>query len=266
MPSQKKDDNVCIIYNQKNDSPKFFEISKSEILGLVIGLPTLSLFALVLGIIGIIHTSPFHLIESYKQNLKARAVLSQGQDLDQRIQNLEEQNIDLKSKLKSAEDQILITKNSTAPNQGASTEIKNSPTIASNVALSIFRPVTGFKDRSKPAILNLTGFTTKIGKDTVELTFNIIPAGNGDEKLAGFILVMMKNELGIQFYPGNALASNDNLINYTTGEPFATQRFRPVVASFLKPRRSGNYFFTVYIFAKNGDLIHLQSTSLPLKI
>ena len=76
----------------------------------------------------------------------------------------------------------------------------------------------------------------------------------------------MKNELGISVYPQTALSGPETQINYFSGEPFATQRFRPVDASFLKPRKAGNYTFTVYIFAKNGDLLHFQSLVLQVKI
>ena len=75
----------------------------------------------------------------------------------------------------------------------------------------------------------------------------------------------MKNELGIQVYPFNVLNTPETQFNYATGESFSTQRFRPVDASFLKPRKPGNYIFTAYIFAKNGDLLNLQSIILPVK-
>jgi hypothetical protein len=96
--------------------------------------------------------------------------------------------------------------------------------------------------------------------------FNIIPATLGEGKLSGHIIAVMKNELAIQVYPQSALNVQSSQINYSSGEPFATQRFRPVDAGFLKPRKAGNYIFTVYIFAKNGDLIHYQSVILPVKL
>jgi hypothetical protein len=129
--------------------------------------------------------------------------------------------------------------------------------------LSLFRPVQGQRDRTRPATLNLSGFKVIGNRDTTNFQFNIIPGG--ESKLAGHIIVLMKNELTIQVYPQQALGGNDTQINYSSGEPFSTQRFRPVDASFLKPRKPGNYTFTVYIFAKNGDLIHYQSVILPVK-
>ncbi|MBY0413312.1 MAG: hypothetical protein K2Q18_04070, partial [Bdellovibrionales bacterium] len=80
------------------------------------------------------------------------------------------------------------------------------------------------------------------------------------------IVVLMKNELAIQTYPLQALGGSDFQINYSAGEPFATQRFRPVDASFVKPRKSGNYSFTVFIFSRTGDLIHFQSVNAALKL
>jgi hypothetical protein len=131
--------------------------------------------------------------------------------------------------------------------------------------LSLFRPIQGQRDKTRPAVLNLSDFKVLVNRDSANLQFNIIPAFDKEERLAGHIIVIMKNELGIQVYPMNALSGSETQINYSTGEPFATQRFRPVNANFLRPRKAGNYTFTIYIFAKNGDLLHYQSVILPVK-
>jgi len=132
--------------------------------------------------------------------------------------------------------------------------------------LSLFRPIQGQKDRTRPAVLNLSGFKAEVSRDNVNLKFNIIPAVTDDSKISGHIIVLMKNELAIQTYPLQALGGNDFQINYSAGEPFSTQRFRPVDAGFVKPRKSGNYSFTVFIFSRTGDLIHFQSVNIPLKL
>lgn len=269
---------ISIIYNQNNDSPKYFELKKSKLLLFVIGLPTLTLIALVLGAVGLVHTSPFHLIDTYRQNTLAREAVAKTNSLIGQIQKGEEEKEILKKKLEDAE-LALNSASSTAQDATEGSPLPNPkaaiaacppgvPSGSSAIGLSplsLFRPIQGQRDRTRPATLNLSGFKIVMNRDTANLQFNIIPALGGEGKLAGHIIAIMKNELAIQVYPANALYGPDTQINYSSGEPFATQRFRPVDANFLKPRKAGNYTFTVYIFAKNGDLLHFQSVILPVR-
>jgi len=260
-------DSISIIYNQKNDSPKYFVLKKSKLLLFIIGMPTITLIALILGIIGLIHTSPFHLIDTYRQNSLAREAVAKTNSLIKQINTAEEEKLALTKKLTDAEEQLKskTTPSESAVEQPAQKAVPSAGTISSAglASLSIFRPIQGQKDRTRPATLNLTEFKVIVSRDTINLHFNIIPSG--DSKLAGHIIVLMKNELTVQIYPPAALSTTDYQINYSSGETFSTQRFRPVDANFLKPRKSGNYTFTVFIFAKNGDLLHNQSTILPVK-
>ncbi len=289
MPhSNKSDETISIIYNKKNDSPKYFEITKSKILFFVVGLPTITLIALVLGAVGLVHTSPFHLIDNYRQNSMAREAVAKSNALNAQVLKSEEEKLALQKKLTEAEEQLKVVQPKTtvtsatanhepsgANEKCPSTQVCPAPVSglsSSNVnsiglsTLSFFRPIQGQKDRTRPATLSLSGFKIISNRDTTNLQFNIIPAAVGEEKLSGHIIVIMKNELAIQVYPLTALNVPGTQINYASGEPFATQRFRPVDASFLKPKKSGIYTFTVYIFAKNGDLMHFQSVLMPVKL
>lgn len=269
MPEkQNKNDFISIIYNQNNDSPKYFELKKSKLLLFIIGLPTITLVALSLGAIGLVHTSPFHLIDTYKQDSLTRDAISKTDSLLDQLQTSENEKNILAKKLEDA--QIALNQTQTAsdtnkPSAAPTPSVSASAQSIGLSTLSFFRPVQGQRDKTTPATLNLSGFKVVINRDTVNFQFNIIPVVGGEAKLAGHIVAIMKNELGIQVYPMNALSGHETQINYSSGEPFATQRFRPVDTSFLKPRRAGNYTFTVYIFAKNGDLLHYQSVILPVR-
>lgn len=261
------EDFISVIYNQKNDSPKYIELKKSKILLFIIGLPTITLISLILGGIGLVHTSPFHLIDTYQQDARARDAIAKTDSLIKQIKNSVEEKILLEKKLILAEEQL-----KSLPKNFEGSKVETSVPIPSNSinsiglsTLSLFRPIQGQKDLTRPATLNLSGFKIVENRDTTNLQFNIIPTAEGGNKLAGHIIVLMKNELTIQVYPQRALLGNETQINYSSGEPFATQRFRPVDASFLKPRKPGNYTFAVYIFARNGDLLHYQSLVMPVK-
>ena len=273
---------ISIIYHQRNDSPKYFEVKKTQLYWFIIGLPAFTIVAIILGLWGLANSSPFHVIESYKRNQIIRNEQSRTENLLEENEKLKNEMLQLEERLKS---------NANFPT--ATGNLENTPTPVTTDAngkmcpaplpcppvpvagtinsiglstLSFFKPIQGQKDRTKPAVLSLSGFKTVVNRDTLNLQFNIIPTTPEDDKISGHIIVLMKNELGISAYPIQALGSNDFQINYSAGETFATQRFRPVDANFIKPKKSGYYSFTVFIFAKNGDLIHFQTLSLPVQL
>lgn len=277
-----KKDSISIVYHQRNDSPKYFEIKRSKVYLFFIGLPAITLIALIIGAIGLLNTSPFHLLHNYRQNSKARNEMANVEELKEKAESSAAENAQLKLELESLQAQM---KNEPAPTGTTPAVVATVPATAGKCpapiacangvsstvhsiglsTLSLFKPIQGQKDRTRPAVLSLTGFKTAMGRDTVNLQFNIIPTVTDDSKISGHIIVLMKNDLAIQAYPLQAFGGNDFQINYSAGEPFATQRFRPVDASFIKPKKSGNYSFTVFIFSKTGDLIHFQSVNAPLK-
>lgn len=276
-----KKDSISIIYHQKNDSPKYFEIKRSKIYLFFIGLPAITLIALIIGTVGLVSSGPFHLYDKYQQNRQARLQTENRENLEEKVDDTLEENTELKAQIKTLEEQLKTAATTqVTTTTTASGEVVQCPapvacppsTVSSSVqsiglsTLSLFKPIQGQKDRTRPAILNLSGFKTVVGRDTVNLQFNIIPAEMDDAKISGHIIVLMKNEIAIQAYPFGALGGSDFQINYSAGETFATQRFRPVDANFVKPRKSGNYSFTVFIFSRTGDLIHYQSLTLPVKL
>lgn len=286
--SENKHDSISIIYHQRNDSPKYFEVKRSKVFLFFVGLPAVTLAAVIIGVIGLINTSPMNLIKNYKDTSRERTLNSRQDELMTQVQNSTAENTQLKSDLAMLQEQL---KNAQTGNTAATTPAPQPTTTppssatqcpapvvcptpgvsanANSIGLSmtsLFRPIQGQKDKTRPAILSLSGFKTATGKDTVNLLFNIIPNAADDAKISGHIIVLMKNELGIQAYPLATFSGSDFQINYVSGEPFATQRFRPVDASFVKPRRSGNYSFTVFIFSRTGDLIHFQTINQPVKI
>lgn len=288
--SDSKKDSISVVYHQRNDSPKYFEISRTKVYLFFIGLPTLALIGFILGAIGLIHTSPFHLMENYRKTSKAREAYLDQEAAEEKLQSTLAENTELKNELASLQGQLKETEKTpvvaptdstptTAPTGSPSPEANlkcPAPTVcpdtssaAANInlsTLSLFKPIAAQKNRTRPAVLSLAGFKTLVARDTVSLQFNIIPTVEGDAKISGHIVVLMKNELGISAYPQQVLGGSDYQMNYSAGEPFATQRFRPVDASFLRPRKPGNYVFTIFIFSKTGDLLHYQTTILPLKL
>jgi hypothetical protein len=273
-------DSVSVIYHHKSESPKYFEIKKSKIFLLLIGLPTITLISLVIGAIGLVHTSPFHLVKNVRESRAAQiavdkqnALIEENEDLKQEVENLKANATEVVEQTPAAESESPKTETTKAADGKCPAPVACPATTASPAAqaiglstLSFFKPIQGQKDRTRPAQINLSGFKTVTGRDTVSLQFNIIPASGNDQKISGHIIVLMKNEQGISVYPAAALTGSDSQISYSSGEPFATQRFRPVDASFLKPRKAGNYIFSIFIFSRSGDLIHYQNAPMVIKL
>lgn len=311
-PKERDKDLVSIIYYQRKDSPKYFEIKKSIFFWWFVILPAVTLVSLTVAIFAAVHLSPTHLLQNY---LSAKNYSSMKGE----IESLKTENERLQDELKGKNRELLeLKKSSPDENQGAETtdpalattetpastsqEAPNKPAteqmnpaqaatetvLPKNNAplepvqqdptkklspqafglsyLSIFKPVAGQKDRTRPAQLSLSGFNVVSLRDTISLKFNITPLLPNEQKIAGHILVIMKGETGLQVYPQMSLNAPDAQISYSAGESFATQRFRPVDASFLKPRKSGQFVFTVLIFARNGDLIHSQTVPLFVRL
>lgn len=274
MTDKSDRDSVSIIYHQKSDSPKYFEIKKSKIYLILIGLPTITLIALVIGAVGLVHTSPFHLVDTYRQSNEARqviqkqnALMEENEELRTELEQLKEQSLNPQPSegTESAEGPAPVDGKCPAPVICPTGPVSATVSSIGLSTLSFFKPIQGQKDRTRPAQINLSGFKIAAGRDNVNLQFNIIPALGEDVKISGHIVVLMKNEFGISVYPAHALAGPDHQINFSAGEPFATQRFRPVDASFLKPRRPGNNVFTIFIFSRTGDLIHYQNATMAIK-
>ena len=284
----KKNEIVSIIYSTRNDSPKHLVVEKRKFLFFIVTLPLITIISIALGIVGLIHTSPFHLIQNYQTNNEAREAIAQTQSLKNNLIYIKSENESLKKEIETLkstsstaatnlpesknEEKTASTK--TSENKLSCPPVTVCPTtpsapMANSIGLStlsFFKPVQMQKDKTRPASLSLSDFKVVNNRDNLNFQFNIINNLGGDVKLSGHIIVLMKNETMIEVYPMNALStSRDHQINYASGEPFATQRFRPVDASFPKPKKGGNYVFTIYIFAKNGDLIHYQAVTLPVK-
>lgn len=278
--SKNNKDDVSIIYHVRNDSPKHIIVRRNKFLAFIILMPLLTIIGVFLGIVGLIHTSPFHLIQNYMKNNEAREAINRVSNLQLNLQNSLSENQSLKAevdKLKLDMQNCSPKNPESASNSPTTTNDKpivcppvNAAPMANSIGLStlsLFKPIQNQKDKTRPASLSLNDFKVVNMRDTVNLQFNIINLLGNDVKLAGHIMVLMKSDTMIEVYPINALNSpRDFQINYTAGEPFATQRFRPVDASFPKPRKAGNHVFTVFIFAKNGDLLHFQSVLIPVKI
>ena len=129
--------------------------------------------------------------------------------------------------------------------------------------MGLFLPVPGMQDLTRTPNLAVEYIEPVISGDRIQLKFNIINQTKDNQKLAGYIFVMMKHAGKIHVFPENSIEESEFKIKFNSGESFATQRFRPVDNVFF-PYKSGNieeFLFKVLIFSRTGDLLYKQLVS-----
>lgn len=278
-------DKVSIIYYQKNDSPKYFEIKTNLLYWLLIGIPSLAIFFFCLNLFGFFNLASKKLFESnqnFKTSLQHPNIKQELGDWQNKFLSLSTENERLRQEIENQKNMINNFKSSSSANVTSPPLVESTETVVkSNLPtpvnrhgqifqinpgfeqLMLFNVSPQFKDRTRPAQLNLSGFNLIETSSTLNFQFNIIPNRIDENKISGYIVVLMKNSSGIFAYPELALSGSQIKIHINRGEPFLTQRFRPVSASFLKPKKFKQNNFLIYIFDRNEDLIHFQTVTLP---
>jgi hypothetical protein len=94
--SDNKHDSISIIYHQRNDSPKYFEVKRSKVFLFFVGLPAVTLVAIIIGVIGLVNTSPMNLVKNYKDTSRERTLNSRQDELMTQVQNSTAENAQLK--------------------------------------------------------------------------------------------------------------------------------------------------------------------------
>lgn len=271
--SNNNKEKVSIIFHQKNDSPKYFEIKKSHIYVYFLALPIIVVLSAVIAGVALVQNSPFHLIDKYKQHLQTQNQINNYSDLEKMFFNTMAENKRLLKEINDPhrsirkEESATIENNETPkPNETLTAPPKLE--LISSIGLStlsMFKPIKDQRDLTRPAKIGLSGFNLTQNANSIKFHFNIIPTTISDERISGYIIVLLKDGQTISAYPSNVFDGNDFQINYSTGESFLTQRFRPVEATFNRPKNGGSYAFTVFIFSKEGDLIHYQPVTIPAR-
>lgn len=124
-------------------------------------------------------------------------------------------------------------------------------------ALDIMQPVFGQKDMTSPVTINIQDIKPVQSGDKIFFNFNIVNVTPNGTKLAGYIHIFATDGNTYSHYPQETGVVENYALNYTSGESFATSRFRPVEASFAKLDKS-SIIFKIIIFNRVGDLIHQQ--------
>jgi hypothetical protein len=125
-----------------------------------------------------------------------------------------------------------------------------------NTVLPVFKATAGYQDLTAKSFAQIESIESDIKENEIIFRFNIVNGQAGDKKLSGHIFILMKSKGQVNIYPQFSEDPSEGLSEYTNGETFTVSRFRPVEASFMRPKdNKDNLYFQVILFNRAGDLI-----------
>ena len=234
-----------IIYDSQNEGshspPRYFQMKKGMVKFLLYGFPIITTLSLLSVIAGVIY---FKQIRQMVEKKEPKI-----------IQKLKATNSDLSFALTEQTKLTKILEDRLA-----------NPKIEGLGTLSFFRPIPGQEDKSKTPVFSIDEIRYQSDSKKISVSFNISNNAIDQQKLAGYVFILLKIAGKISYYPKNAIPSSEFHLSYNLGESFAIRRSRPVKAEFSY---QGNLkmlqdrpLLKILIFSRTGNLLYKQSKEL----
>lgn len=226
-----------LVYEAEN-APRYYEIKKSLLKFILYGLPLVTMVLLGIVLLGSIYFEQI----SERAKRKEPAIIK---ELRETVSGLETRLAETQVLTKDLEERL-------AKGDTSSDVIKST--------MGLFLPVPGMQDLTRTPNLAIENIDPILSGDRIQMKFNIINQTKNNEKIAGYIFVLMKQGDKIYFFPENSLQQNEFKVRFNSGESFATQRFRPVDNVYFpyNPSLGTDYLFKILIFSRTGDLLYKQ--------
>lgn len=238
---QKNGEEVAIVIYDAPLPPKYFRLSKKFIRTIFIVVPiTITLIVLSFFLWGL--TS--RLKDGPSPSLPALISEPEG-------------------KLYSLQAELLALKES---HQQLSDKISAGTSAATNEDpfLMVIKKPYGMQNLLSANKVTLDQFELLQDSNKVNLKFQIISTFP-EKKVTGHVLVFLVSEGGLLAYPKEANSLISQGIKYSAGEPFSVSRLRPTNAEFGYNLKGESVKFIIYIFSREGDLLHIRETN-PFKV
>lgn len=225
---------LSVILYQDGDKPKYYELNKSQMKTLLVGLPLITAISLGLLIVGALSLKTLR-VQAERKEPKII------QDLRQELGELQKKSTDV-----FALNDELIEKLATTEATG---------TTAQQVPLTLFKITPGQQDLSQTPSLNVEDFEYILEGEEVLIKFNLVNQNPDGPRQTGTIFIIMMTGNTYTFYPQDAMSEDETKLVFNKGEFFSAARFRPVEARMILPPRLGKALFKVLIFSRTGDLV-----------
>lgn len=229
---------IKIVLYKENRAPRSIALSTQIIYRILF----LAMFMGVLVILSLGMATRFYFLSREKTSQVAPAAASTSDDvgpsnsIDEQNRWLRDQVEQLKSRLQTAQ-----------ATQSAPKEIDKK-----NPALALFGPtvVDRTQDQNQIVIKNFR-FSHTTGKSPATLTFELYNAHPGESTEKGYIVVLARNDNGLDAYPHVFHKTGPYLLDFENGETFQVARFRLVNATFEADAKH----FQVLIFTRKGEIL-----------
>lgn len=225
---------LSLILYEGTHPPRFFQFNKKKVKWALIVLPFITA------------VSVFLLFSSF---IYFQDIIKTAQEHDPKIvQELQKtiQNQELYIEEVSGFNEKLLERLA----QGENLDLSGTETLA------LFRPVAGMQNLTSSPQLSIENYELSRRADQLTLSFNIVNQTTDGQRLSGHLFVLMKTKSAIHIYPSSSFAGQTFQVNFTSGESFATQRFRPVEnVRFSSLDVDQQTLFKVIIFSRTGDLL-----------
>lgn len=229
---------LSLIFYENEKQPRYYEINRPLVRALLIGLPIITLISVVSLLFG----------TAYFKELKLMAEKKEPKI----IEELREKNIGLIKRFKEVGSLNLVLQNKL-----------NSNPVSDLDSLSLFKPVKGQEDKTHTPLISINEIKYQLGDNNLDIEFTMANLTKEQEKLAGFVFVILKTKNSLYYYPLKAIQENDIQMAFNQGEYFAFSRFRPVKASFNTSNKIDDFMVKILIFSRTGDLIHKKMILKP---
>ncbi|MBK22384.1 MAG: hypothetical protein CME70_00140 [Halobacteriovorax sp.] len=230
-----------VLYKNKA-VPKFFEVDKGFFRLFFYGLPIVTLISILITASLLVYFKQIREMAKRKEPAIIRELKDKNLKLQEKVQEVQVTNTVLEKKLITG-----------ASDTGLST-------------MSLFKIPPGQKDMTKSPDLAVESVSSSQGNGSYTFKFNLSNNSKNQEKIAGYIFVMMKSGNTYGFYPEDVFSENEMQMDFNKGEYFATSRFRPVDAKFTLPTKAGTALFKVLVFSRTGDLLLKQIIARKIEL
>lgn len=233
---QNSADEVAIVIYDSPLPPKYFRLTKKFIRTLFVVVPVL-LSLLFLGLL-------FWGLGTRLQNAPAPSLPQVLPVSESKVQSLE-------AEIKALE----------LSNQQLSNKLSEGPaaTTAEDPYLMVIKKPYGMQNLISQNKVTLDQFEFLHDKEKVNFKFQII-SSTPETKVTGHVIVFMISDTGVMGYPDSVNAAATQGVKYSQGEPFSVSRLRPTNAQFNHILSGANVKFVIYIFSREGDLLHIRES------
>ena len=234
IDATKKNVLSLILYSQKT-GPRYFEINKTFSKFFFLILPLVTLVSLCMMLLGIAYFKQLKLMFTRQESETISSLKKEKVFIQAQLSELQQINKNIEEKL-------------------SSTSVDSDK----SGRFSIFKIPKGQKNLMQKSYLSVDKVQVVNRDNNIHLQFGIVNQTRNNQRLSGFIFVIMKVGHSYSIWSRKQSSSDEIQYVFSDGESFSMSNFRPVDAVFPRPKDNVTPLFQIVIFSRTGDLFYQQ--------